>query len=130
MPYVADYKVERCLDCGSCRQLVPCPGREEGCIGCGACALACPNEAIEMVEEPREKKVCLDLDGQEAHVPERISLREALELLGYPVARGPGEEGIFALPNLPDLRPLRLDPLFRHEDAIGKVIGQQLVKRA
>jgi pyruvate formate lyase activating enzyme len=95
MPYVADYNVDRCLDCGSCRQLVPCPGGE-GCIGCGACALLCPNEAIEMVEEPREKEIQIEVNGKGGLVPERISVREALELLGYPVASGLGEERIFA----------------------------------
>lgn len=45
---------------------------------------------------PEDIEVRIDVDGQEAFVPERISVREALELLGYPVASGPGEEGIFA----------------------------------
>jgi pyruvate formate lyase activating enzyme len=96
MSYVADYRIDKCLDCGSCRELVPCPRGKEGCIGCGACALACPYEAIEMVEVSRERRVSIHVNGQKAFVPERISLREALQLLGCPVASCPGEEGIFA----------------------------------
>gem|GEM_PF-3744462 len=37
MPFVAEWKPERCLECRACEVLVAYPGRSDGCIGCGAC---------------------------------------------------------------------------------------------
>ncbi|MEW6327660.1 MAG: radical SAM protein [Thermodesulfobacteriota bacterium] len=96
MPYIATYNLKRCKDCGACREIVACSGRDEDCIGCGACALACPHEAIEMVEEKRAREVTIQVNGKTALVPERIPVKEALGLLGYPITALPQESGIFA----------------------------------
>jgi pyruvate formate lyase activating enzyme len=96
MPYIARYSADRCKDCGTCRDIVACPAQDEACIGCGACALACPNQAIQMVEEKRTGDVIIYVNGKATVVPERIPVKEALSLSGHPVARIPQKEGIFA----------------------------------
>jgi pyruvate formate lyase activating enzyme len=97
MFYIAKHLPEKCLNCGWCSELVNCPGSDELiCIGCGACVLTCPNEALELVEEPREKEVRLEVDGKSVRVPERISVKQALAELGYQISRMPDEPGLFA----------------------------------
>jgi len=41
---------------------VVCSGRDEACIGCRACYLACPNKAIEMVEDERASEVTIKVN--------------------------------------------------------------------
>jgi pyruvate formate lyase activating enzyme len=95
--YIANHNLDKCVQCGACRQVVACPGSEERiCLGCGACVLLCPNEALELVEDPRTVEVNIKVDGTPARVPERITVRDALTYLEYPTATMPDEPGLFA----------------------------------
>jgi pyruvate formate lyase activating enzyme len=97
LPYRAHHILDKCTRCGACTEIVACPGSERDiCIGCGACALACPNQAIEMVEEDRKGKVSIEVNGKEAIVSEQISVKEALRELGYSFTDLPDGSGIFA----------------------------------
>jgi pyruvate formate lyase activating enzyme len=58
--------------------------------------LACPQEALELVEEPREREVSIEVDGSAVQVPERISVKDALIELGYPISHLSDEPGLFA----------------------------------
>ena len=97
---VAKRNLNKCVGCGACEEIVACPvgsvGSTSACVGCGACYLACPNEAIELVDAPRGREVEIYVDGERVHVPERVTVLKALELLGHRVSRFPGEGDIFA----------------------------------
>lgn len=98
--YVAEKDPRKCAGCGVCDEVAACSslyvGYEEDCIGCGACALACPNEALKMKERSRREEVWVKVDGEKVFVPEKVTVKRALELLGYKVAKFPGEGDLFA----------------------------------
>ena len=96
--FVAKRNEDRCKRCGICEEIVACPAGKvcsDGCVGCGACYLACPNEAITLEEEPREELITIEVNGEKFHVPERITVRKALELIGYRISKFPEEGDLF-----------------------------------
>jgi len=87
---------DRCAHCGMCEEVVFCPS-PEACIGCLACFQGCPYQARELVEDehPR-KRIRIQVDGQDFEVPERITVRRALEMAGFSFGTFPGEGDIQA----------------------------------
>ena len=83
----------RCTDCNYCREAV-CPSTDE-CIGCSACFIACPYNAVDMVKRQATAGIKININGKEAWVPKKITVKKALELHGCKFSRYPGE-GIFA----------------------------------
>lgn len=100
MFHVAEKNPEKCGECGICDEIVACSsayvGYAEECVGCGACQLACPNEAISMRERSKGKEIEIEVNGESIFVPERITVKKALEILGYKISKFPGEGDLFA----------------------------------
>jgi len=96
---------EECRDCGFCTEHFGCPGIgklsierfETACIDCGVCHIACPHKAVERIEDvvPR-KKITIIVDNEYFTVPERTTVKHALELLGLEFGKFPHETKIFA----------------------------------
>ncbi|MFQ6075499.1 MAG: radical SAM protein [Candidatus Bathyarchaeia archaeon] len=85
-----------CRKCGFCESTIICPSPKD-CIGCQACFRGCPSRAIRMVEDTSSRgKITIQVDGLPFEVPERVTVKMALELLGFSFSRFPGEGDIFA----------------------------------
>lgn len=103
--FICRRKPEECQECGFCTQYFCCPGVgkpsierfETACIDCEVCYLACPYMAVERVKDtiPR-REVKITVDGNRFIVPERTTIKRALELLGLEFGKFPGEAKIFA----------------------------------
>ncbi|MEM2927659.1 MAG: radical SAM protein [Nitrososphaerota archaeon] len=99
MFYIAKRDLDKCKQCGWCEEIVACSSRyigyKEECIGCGACYIACPNEAIRMEEKTKEKHVKIKVNGESFSIPEKITIKKALEFIGYKISKFPGEGDLF-----------------------------------
>lgn len=84
---------DKCRDCGVCAYIVKCPMGGE-CIGCSSCYLACPYMAIAPEEVTiSNKEVAIWIDDEKVYVPEKVTLKIALEFLGYEFVKFPTDAG-------------------------------------
>jgi len=89
--FVCQVNETLCVRCGMCEEIIICPGPRQ-CIGCLACFQGCPYEARELVaDEGPRGTIHITLDGAALEVPERITLKRALEMAGLTFGIGPGE---------------------------------------
>ncbi|MCS7115943.1 MAG: radical SAM protein [Nitrososphaerales archaeon] len=92
--YYAEKSVDKCVNCDICKEIVACPcfdvGNIDKCVGCGACYLACPHMAIELRSRMEEvKEVRIKVDGEVIYVPEKITVKRALEIAGFKFSKFP-----------------------------------------
>jgi len=103
--YVCRRNSEECRDCGFCMEHFSCPGMgkpsierfEIACVDCGICYVACQYQAVKRIRDtiPR-KQITIVVDRDRFAVPERVTVKRALELLGLEFSRFPGGIEIFA----------------------------------
>lgn len=86
--FVARVDEDRCVSCGFCKSSLYCPSPQV-CIACGACVQGCPYQAREVVSDdgPRAA-VNITVDGHTLSVPERITVKRAMELSGLSLGVG------------------------------------------
>lgn len=97
----AEKNLNKCVECGVCKEIVACPNLDVGnvskCVGCGACYLACPNMAIELkLKTGKVREVQIRVDGETLYVPEKTTVKKALEIAGLTFSKFPGEGDFFA----------------------------------
>ena len=83
-----------CRKCNFCKTVNRCVNSR--CVGCLSCYFACPYEAKNIVKDEGKQLVKIIVDGAEYNVPENITVKEALRLIGYEVGIYPNEGRIQA----------------------------------
>ena len=84
-----------CQSCRFCITKVSCPSPRD-CIGCQACYLACPHEAIESKSKKLDSFITISVDGSQVEVPSSVTVKAALEHLGFRFERYPHKDTHFA----------------------------------
>ncbi len=84
-----------CTNCGFCTISVGCPSPEY-CVGCRSCYMACPQEAISLVQNESPNSIIITIDDQPVQVPDNITIKEALQSFGIAFARYPKTAHSFA----------------------------------
>lgn len=84
---------DQCTHCGMCKEIIFCPS-PQACIGCLACFQGCPYQARELLEDESPRKtIHIQVDSQDFEVPERITIKKALEMAGlsFGISSGQGD---------------------------------------
>lgn len=85
--------LHKCINCHFCREMVMCPGgnvdhtlKSSACVGCGACIIACPVEALNLVEKNLpEKNVFVNLKKVTASGTVKNAVKSAgLKIIKFP----------------------------------------------
>lgn len=85
----------KCVNCNFCTSIVKCPSPNY-CIACMSCYLGCPHLAIDCIQDTNPRKIIkITIDGIEHEVPERITVKDALEMAGYAISQFPQDNAIF-----------------------------------
>lgn len=80
----------RCGHCMVCEQYVVCAAGSlfsDECTGCGACVLACPQNAIELIEVEARPFISITVNGKNFEVPDGITVKDALSRCGFSVGK-------------------------------------------
>lgn len=90
---------DRCIGCGVCEYVSKCVNKE--CVGCLACFHACPNNAKEIVlDYDKRGSLKIVVNKSTFEVPEGVTIKRALEMIGYRFEVYPNEGDIQAPCNL------------------------------
>ncbi|MEM1582810.1 MAG: radical SAM protein [Candidatus Bathyarchaeia archaeon] len=89
-----------CRKCSFCRTVNRCVNPY--CVGCLSCYFACPYEAKKIIEDRVESRrlIKITVDGVQCAVPENVTVKDALRLIGYNVGIYPDEGRVQAPCNL------------------------------
>lgn len=82
MFYIAEKNADLCLECDYCEKFTPCMGFGP-CSGCGVCYLLCPYDAVKLKQKENFREIGIKVDGEKFYVPENITVKKALEFLGF-----------------------------------------------
>ena len=80
-----------CIRCGMCEEVIYCPA-PGACIGCLACIQGCPAQARRAIRDEKPRRgIPIYVNGQTFQVPERVTIKRALEKAGFSFGIASGE---------------------------------------